>query len=251
MRVQVLAAAMHQADHSLLEKMNIRCDTIVGNQCDRNEVEQFEWQGHHITYLNFAERGGALNRNNALLRADADICLLADDDMVYHDNYVQTVQAAFAAHPDADVIIFNIDEPKATRYITPAVTRVSWLNYLRYGAVRIAFRLQPIRENGIFFNLCFGPGTERQFGEDTLFLTSCLRHKLTVYAVPESLASLTEERESTWFQGYDSTYLHNKGLLFHAISRRWYRVLCLQDALRHHKKYGLSLWNAYRQMTAH
>lgn len=250
MRVQVLVAAMHQDDHSLLEKMNIQCDAIVGNQCDRNEVDQFEWNGHAVTYLNFAERGGSRNRNNALLRADADICLLADDDMVYHDNYVQTVQEAFAVHPDADVIIFNIQEPTPTRYITPKAVRVSWRNYLRYGAVRIAFRLQPIRENGIFFNLCFGPGTDRQFGEDSLFLTSCLRHKLTVYAVPESLATLTEERESTWFKGYDRAYLRSKGALFRAVSRRWYRFLCLQDALRHHNKYGLSALTAYRQMTA-
>ena len=39
MSVQVLVAAMHQKDHSLLEKMHLKSDVIVANQCDFNSVE--------------------------------------------------------------------------------------------------------------------------------------------------------------------------------------------------------------------
>lgn len=248
MRVQVLVAAMHQTDRSLPEKMNIQSDAIIGNQCDREEVASFDLDGHRITYVSTPLRGLSCNRNTALIRADADVCLLADDDMTYDDGYVETVRRAYEELPDADVIIFNINEPVKTRYVTPETTKVGWLNYLRYGSARISFRLSPIRENAISFNQCFGAGTERGFGEDNLFLTACLRNKLRVYAVPTAIATLTEERESTWFKGYDRTYLRNKGLLFRAISRRWYRLLCLQDALRHHGKYKLSFFAAYKAM---
>ncbi len=248
-RVQVLVAAMHQTDHALVEKMNLRSDAIVGNQCDRDEIEHFEYNGHRMWYLHFAERGLALNRNNALIHATGEICLLADDDMVYFDDYVSTVERAFDEHPEADVILFNIREPVPTRYIIKAPHRVTYRNYLRYGSVRIAFRLSAIRENAICFNQCFGAGTSRGFGEDNLFLTACLKNKLRIVALPLTLAALTEERESLWFKGYDAEYLHNKGLLFRAITRRWYRLLCLQDALRHHKKYKLSWLQAYRLMT--
>ncbi len=248
MNVQVLVAAMNQTDASLLDKMNIQSDAIVGNQCDTNEVRSFEWNGHRVTYLSFAERGLSRNRNNALIRADGDICLLADDDMRYFDGYVETVTQLFEKNPTADVIIFNIKEPVVTRSVTKKPTRVSWLNYLRFGSVRIAFRLNSIRENAIFFNQCFGTGTERGFGEDNLFLTACLRSHLRILAVPEAIAELTEERPSTWFSGYDDTYLKNKGRLFRTISRRWYRFLCLQDAVRHGKRYGLSPVAAYKKM---
>lgn len=249
MKVQVLVAAMHQSDHSLLEKMNIQSDAIVGNQCDRNSVEEFTWNGHNIRYLNFAERGLALNRNNALMRADGDICLLADDDMVYEDGYVKKVTEAFKAYPDADVLIFNIVEPVPNRCVIRKAGRVNYLNYLRYGSVRIAFKLQSVKENAIFFNQCFGAGTDRGFGEDNLFLTACLRNKLKIYAIPMHIAALTEERESTWFKGYDEKYLRNKGLLFKAVSRKWSRLLCLQDAIRHHKSYeGRSVFAAYKAM---
>ena len=57
MKIQVLVASMHQQDHSLLDKMHIRSDVIVGNQCDHNAVEQFDYNGHTALYLHFAERG--------------------------------------------------------------------------------------------------------------------------------------------------------------------------------------------------
>lgn len=81
-KVQVLVASMNQTDHSLLEKMNISTSAIVGNQCNYDSVERFEWNGNECLYLNFNERGVGLNRNNTLMRATGDICLFADDDMV-------------------------------------------------------------------------------------------------------------------------------------------------------------------------
>ena len=42
--VQVLVAAMNQTDHSLLDKMNIDSDVIVGNQCTFNSIEKFMYK---------------------------------------------------------------------------------------------------------------------------------------------------------------------------------------------------------------
>ena len=246
MRVQVLVAAMHQQDHSLLAKMNIQSDAIVGNQCDRNEIESFEWNGHRVTYLSFAERGVGLNRNNSLMRADGDICLFADDDMRYCDGYVETVLRAFEEHPDADVIIFYLIEKTPTRAVIQKPARVSYLNFLRYGTARVAFRNEAVRQQGIYFNQCFGGGTPHCHGEDNLFLAACLQKGLKVYAVPYELAELTEERASSWNNGYDEKYLRDQGVLYRTLSRRWWRLLCLQDAVRHYRKYGMSFGKVYR-----
>lgn len=248
MKVQVLVAAMHQEDHSLLEKMNIQSDVIVGNQCDRNSVEEFEWNGHKARYLNFAERGVGLNRNNTLMRADGDICLFADDDMVYVDGYAEIVKRAFAETPDADVLVFNLIEETPMRHVIEKKGRVNYLNYLRYGTARMAVRLSSVKSNAIYFNQCFGGGTEHCHGEDNLFLTACLDKGLKVYAVPEYIARLTEERSSSWNTGYDEKYLKDQGVLYRAVSRRWWRLLCLQDALRHQKAYHMKWTKAYALM---
>lgn len=81
MKIQVLVATINQRDHTLLEKMNINSNAIIGNQCDWNSIEKFKYKNQDITYLNFNERGVGLNRNNTLMRADGDICLFADDDI--------------------------------------------------------------------------------------------------------------------------------------------------------------------------
>lgn len=250
MNIQVLVAAMNQTDHSLLKKMNIQSDVIVGNQCDINSVEHFDYDGHDAVFLNFAERGVGLNRNNALMRATGDIVLFADDDMVYDDNYVETISNAFDRNSKADVIIFNIVGREQGHDLIKKTTRVNYLNFLRYGTARIAVRLKSVKEKGIYFNQCFGGGTEHCHGEDNLFLASCLKNKLLVFAVPEYIATLTEGRESTWNVGYDEKYLRDQGTLYKAITPACWKFLCLQDALRRGKRDYKMKWNiAYRSMT--
>lgn len=248
MKIQVLVAAMHQNDHSLLEKMHLKTDAIIANQCENNSIEDFEWNGNHIRYLNFAERGVGLNRNNALMRATGDVCLFADDDMVYEDDYVEKVERSFKQYPDADVIIFNLIEPSVTRYVIKKPYKVGLLNYLRFGTARVAVRLRSIREKGIFFNLCFGGGTEHRHGEDNIFLTDCLNNGLKMYAVPEYIATLTEERASTWDIAYDDKYFLDQGALYKKISPKLWKLLCLQDAVRHRRLYNKSWLESLRKM---
>lgn len=248
MNVQVLVAAMNQKDHSLIDKMNIQTDVIVGNQCDSNSVERFRYKDHQVTYLNFAEKGVGLNRNNALMRATGDICLFADDDMVYEDGYAEVIEKAFNDFPRADVIAFNLKEKVPTRKIISKPSRVGYLNYLRYGTARIAVRLQSVKKYGIYFNQCFGGGTEHCHGEDNLFLNACLKNGLKIIAVPDFIATLTEERKSSWNNGYDEKYLRDQGVLYRTLSRRWWRLLCLQDSIRRCKSYNMKWTAAYKIM---
>ena len=249
MKIQVLVAAMNQKDHSLIKKMNINTDAIVGNQCDYNSVEEFEYNGNVIKYLNFCERGVGLNRNNTLMRANADVCLFADDDMVYENDYSEIVERAFNNNPKADVIVFNLKENDSKRKLITKKTRVWYLNYLRYGTARVAFRLSSIKKCGIYFNQCFGGGTEHCHGEDNLFLNACLKNGLKIVAVPEYIATLTNERESSWNNGYDEKYIADQGALYRTLSRKWWKLLCLQDALRHHKNYNRSFLYIYYLMS--
>lgn len=250
MKLQVLVAAMHQSDYSLLDKMNIKCDAIVANQCDHDEIVSFTWNGHNVRYLNFAERGVGLNRNNALMRADGDICLFADDDMRYCDDYMETITGAFEQLPKADVIVFNLIEKTPTRKVIKKISKVNYLNFLRYGTARVAVRNQSIRANGIYFNQCFGGGTEHCHGEDNLFLAACLQKGLKVYAVPAYIAELTDERPSSWNNGYDEKYIRDQGVLYKTMFKNIWKLLCFQDALRHQKLYKVKWKQAFSLMTS-
>ncbi len=221
MSVEVLVAAMHQKDYSLVEEMNIQTDAIIGNQCDRDSIESIELNGKHIKYLNFNERGVGLNRNNALMRATADYCVLADDDMRFYDGYEIVVEEQFKILPNADFIVFNIDEKGATnRRKNTDIKKINLFNYMNYGAARFCFKRESLSKHAIYFNQNFGGGTPHSSGEDSLFLRSCLRAKLNIYAVPVAIAQLQDSRDSTWFKGYTEKYFFDKGYFLGTAHRK-------------------------------
>ena len=236
MKIQVLVAAMNQNDHSLVEKMNISTDAIIGNQCDYNSVECFEHNGNRIQYLNFNERGGGLNRNNALMRADGDILVFADDDEVFVDNYVELIEKAYKEIPHADAIIFNITTigDDCGRRNVENIKQINIFNALNYGAARLTVKNVAIKSNNITFYRQFGGGTPYSCGEDTLFITDMLKKHMRVYVYPVVIASVNQST-STWFNGYNEKYFYDKGALFAAIFKRFGHLLCCLVLLKNKK----------------
>lgn len=221
MELQLIVAALNHTDHSILEKMNIQCDAIIANQCDKNEIENISYFGHRILFMTFNERGVGLNRNNAIMRATADICILADEDMRFSDGYVEVVKKAFSEYPSADVIIFNFIGND--RYKSNSVIKVNYMNYMKYGAARIAFRRKKISYAGIYFNQNFGGGTEHSCGEDTIFLHDCLQAGLKIIHIPYAIAELDSDSESTWFRGYNEKFFYDRGVLHTVICKKMFR----------------------------
>lgn len=255
MKIEVLVATMNQENHKLIEKMNIQTNAIICNQSDNYSTEEIYYENNHIRFLSFNERGVGLNRNNALMRSNADICILADDDMVFVDDYEEKIRSVFKANPDADVVILNLLEPGSIRYVTKKKFKVRFHNFMRFGAARIAYRNKSVTKEGISFNIHFGGGTQFSAGEDALFLASCLKKKLKVIAVPTYIAELSNDRESTWFEGFNDKYFFDKGVLYAAISRKFCGFLALQYVLRRRFQYKgktpLEVWKLIRKGINH
>ena len=214
MQIEVLVSTMHQQNTDLIDKMNLNSDAIIINQTDYTDFKEVKINENTVRMFSFNERGVGLSRNSALMRSDADICVLADDDMFFCNGYEETIEKVFSENPQADVIIFNlIEEKESLHRQNDSIKKVGILNYMNYGAARIAFRRKAVTYNGISFNLNFGGGTKHLSGEDTLFLRDCIKRKLKIIAVPYSVATLKEERESTWFKTFDEKYFFDKGVL--------------------------------------
>lgn len=243
MNVQVLIATMNRKDHSLLDDMNIQTAAIVGNQCDRNEISEFTYGGHSIKWLSFAERGVGLNRNNALMRAQADIVMFSDDDMVFVADYETIVTRAFEQIPQADVIIFDLSYPNHDRKPITKIRRLNARSCMRFGAARISARLQSLRMHGMSFNLCFGGGAQYSSGEDSLFLMDCIRRGLKVYSYPVVIAHL-QDRPSTWFRGYTDKYFFDKGVLSSLLYPRCALAYAAVHCLKQRRTYAQ--YGAYR-----
>lgn len=249
MKMEVLISTYNKNDVSFTEKMNLQSDVVIGNQIKKNKKISLKKNFGDIKIICSNTRGVAYNRNITLDNSSAEICLLGDDDLVYVNNYPSIIVNRFKENPDVDVIVFNLYEPIKKRFIIRKKFRVNHLNYMRFGAVRIAFKRKSILDNKIRFDVRFGPGGEIPIGEDTIFLRDCLASGLKILAVPDYILSLTEERESTWFKGYTENYFLNKGKLFKRLYPRIWPLICMQDLIRHCKLYGIkNIHKDYKMM---
>lgn len=213
MKLEVLLATLHQDNDVVLDEMALTTDVLVCNQNEsKTAYHCYSKKNYQVRWYDFQEKGVGLNRNNALFRATADICLLADDDVTYLPGYEDTVLNAFRNHPDADVILFNVNSPVGqVRYITQHNKWIGRHNCGKFGAVRIAFRRMRVIKSAVCFNQLFGGGAQFTAGEDTMFIRDCIRKGLKVLAVPEYILTLREDRPSTWFEGYNQKYFEDMG----------------------------------------
>lgn len=219
----------------LAREMHIETDAVIVNQCGRYDVETFDHKGRKIRVFYMAERGVGLSRNTALMRADGDICLFSDQDIVYQTGYEQKILQAFEECPDADMIVFNVEvsEERKTYYNT-GVKRVRWYNCGRYGAVSFAVRREKLFASGVTFSLLFGGGAKYSAGEDSLFLKQFMQKGYRVYT-SEAVIGRETEGDSTWFSGYHNKFFFDRGVLYHflygPLAKLWaFRFLAVHRA---------------------
>ena len=231
MKVEVLASVMNTTMEEIADKMNISSDAVIINQADHYAYEEMHRGNHRIRCFTCSERGIGRSRNEAIIRADGDICLFADEDIVYEDGYEDRILAEFKRQPRADLILFhvNVEEARATYHITDR-KRVRWYNCGRYGAVSFAVRRRSLLESGVMFSLLFGGGAVYSNGEDSLFLKQFMDKGYKVYTAPVTIGC-EESGSSTWFQGYNSKFFHDRGVLYHFLYGRLAYVMALRFLL--------------------
>lgn len=79
MKVEVLASVMNTTLPETAEHMNLQSDAVIINQCDRLASEEMQISSGNgesrIRFFSFPDSGIGRSRNEAILRAEGDICL--------------------------------------------------------------------------------------------------------------------------------------------------------------------------------
>lgn len=238
MKLEVLLATIDQDNDSILDDMVIHSDIIVCNQTnEKTSYDVYNKNGYQVRWYNFQERGVGLNRNNALLRSTADICLLADDDQSFVENYDKIVLEAFEKNPQADVIMFNYYLSNGQRRSDiKRNIRVRVHNCGKYGAYRIAFRRMSVIKNAISFNQLFGGGCMFTAGEDNIFTKTCLKKGLHVIEVPDCILHKVDKRPSTWFNGHNPKFYEDFGSGYYCHFGDFAKVVTFMQLIRRRKK---------------
>ena len=253
MTIQTLVSCVNQDVTAIAEKMNLQTDAIIINQCGGNGYTEYEHDGHRICCYSFAEKGVGLSRNNALLRATADIVLFSDEDIVYEDGYAEKILAEFKTYPDKHILLFNMDVAEGRRtYHTTAPTAVKWYNCGRYPTYSFAIRRERLHQANVTFSLLFGGGAKYSNGEDSIFIRDCLKKKMRALAVPVNIGKEVP-RPSTWFHGYNEKFFFDRGVLYAYLYGCMAKPFALRFLLKHRnimfkEDYPISMKEAYSLM---
>lgn len=235
MKLEVLLSTMFKKNIEFVNKMNICDDCIIINQTNYDSYEEY---GNNIKMISTSERGLSKSRNMAIKNSNADICLLADDDLIYVDDYKKKVLDMFDKNPEIDIICFCVEGINRNFKIYPQNEKIlNFITSMKVSSVEIAFRREKIINNKISFKEMFGTGSEfYKMGEENIFLAECIRKKLKIKFIPLKIADLYIGN-SSWFCGYNKKYFFDRGAVFTAINRRYSYLLILQFAIRKYSLY--------------
>lgn len=238
MTFELLVSCVRKDAHELAQKMNIASDAVIVSQLEEKTSEEyFDIGDKKIHSIKSRTKGVGLNRNTCIEQSKADIILFADEDIVYVPDYETLVVKEFEAHQEADMILFNVKVCEERRtYWNEGFKKVGLLNCGRYPAYSIAARSEALKASGVRFSLLFGGGAKFSNGEDSLFLSDCLKKGLKIFS-DDVVIGEEIPRPSTWFFGYTDKYFYDRGVLYHFLYGRSAKLLGIRWLMKTKKDY--------------
>lgn len=187
MKLEILMSTMNCAsiEDLQLDKKNIKDNILIINQTNNNSV----YEKNNVRMYNYKEKGLSKSRNRAIENCRGDICIIADDDIVYKKNYKNIILNSFKTNPDCDVITFQIETPDGKLYKNYSKSECfhNKRSILKVSSICIAFKSKSIIEKGIRFNEKFGLGAKYVSGEENIFLKDCIDSGLKVKYIPKPI----------------------------------------------------------------
>lgn len=254
--LEVLMSVMNlrnqQEFYEKIKQNKITTKVLVVNQIEEDK-EIFNYKNENKTIYSFKEKGASKSRNRLIEKATGDICIFADDDMVYNEGYEKIILDEFEKNKDAEIIIFNIKNINKNREKIKKIRnkKINILDIMKVRSSQIAFRKEIIKKYNISFDENFGPNSIFEKGEETIFLADCLKKKIKIISRNVNIGN-AYNYNSTWFTGFNEKYLYDQGAIFYRNYNNFYKIYILQYIFRKYKLYknNVTLINAYKQMKA-
>ena len=254
-KIEVLLTIMNckckEEYEKILASNQITGKVLATNQLQGEEVKVNENEKRLISYN---EIGASKNRNRLIENAEGDICVFADNDTVFVDNYESIIEIEYKKHKKADIIIFYAENQNKLREKNKKIgnKKINKINLMRVRTNEITIKketIEKIRKNDIKFDINFGPGSIFQKGEETVFISDLLKAKMKIYSVNKTISSSKNE-SSTWFSGFNEKFLYDQGAIFYRVYKNKYKIMIWQYLIRKYHLYrkNFNVRQAYKVM---
>ena len=257
MKVEVLLAIMNLKSETEYKNI-LKQNNITGKVIAINQVNEkgFNIENGDNRIFSYKEIGASNSRNRLVEKAEGDICIFADNDTVFVDNYEEIIKKEYEKKPKADIIIFFAENQNNSREKNKKIgnKKINNLNLMKIRTNEISIKkeiVEKIKKENLKFDTNFGPGGIFKKGEETIFISELLKMGIKIYSIDKKLSTSRNE-ESTWFTGFNEKFLFDQGAIFYRIYHKWYKILIIQYLIRKYFLYrkNVSIKKAYKEMCA-
>ncbi len=176
--LEILIATVDRTDLGFLKPMfgkaaaAIPYRLLIVNQSKTSELNS---SFNHIKVINSREYGLSRSRNLAIENATGTIALIADDDVVYKDDFADAIVAEYNESPDAMVFIFKVSDGGELRNYPPSAKSLLIDEIESVSSIEITFKTKRLKNSKVRFDERFGLGTDLPLGEEFLFMRAALK----------------------------------------------------------------------------
>lgn len=216
LRLEILVSTMKQSNldflKSIFPKDFTNYNILIINQTEKGAELTSEYD--NIRVVNSYEKGLSNSRNLALKKANGDICLLADDDIKYVENFDNIIKNAFKANKNFDVLTFMMSDFEgklAKIYNLPK--QHTYKSLVKANSVTIAFRKEKVFDTKIKFDTNFGLGSTFEIAEEFIWLRSLYTANLKIGFIPKVIVQHPYE-SSGRFGGSDRIVAARSALFY-------------------------------------
>lgn len=197
LQVEILLSTMLREDLSFLNQIfkhnNINdFYLLIINQTTQDKILKSD--NPKIKVINSFEFGVPKSRNLAIKNATKDICLMADDDISYKPNLLNTINEGYNLYEEASMISFEAVDEHDKAYANYPLKGIHNKQSLKkiYTWV-ISFRRQDYLDREVFYNTHFGFGATFEGNEEYVFLRNAYDKGLKMFHFPKVIVMHPDE----------------------------------------------------------
>ena len=168
---------------------------------------------HDVKIVTLEGKGLSRNRNNALKYATSEICMIADDDVVYDLSGIEKICNYYKDHPEIDIVTYQFTSINSKkRYPDYSFDLRKSPKGYNVSSIEISFRREKV-QGKILFNELMGLGSPYSgSGEENLFILDCLNMGLRCQFVPIDVVFHAEESTGR-SKGGDPRVIFSRGIM--------------------------------------
>lgn len=197
--------------------------------------------------------GLSANRNNALRNSNADICILADDDVRYKAEDIDEIRRFFAEHSDVDVAIWQakiLSENRPIKSYPDYIFDYSTERPKGYypSSIEISFRRKSVSKADKF-DVRLGIGSENTlFGEEEVWIETLRRKGKKIVYVPKVVVGTIDVPRSSSANYSNPKYWFTKGAALCKLTEGRIMPHIMKLVLSEFIRHGVNPFFSYRHI---